>query len=101
MKFYSGSEADCLAELDVLIEDLTAAAHEAIEQAAAEAARAAALAALDREMALLAEAALLAAEAEGLRGEIKGLKKRGVTAAVITGAVCLLGGFVAGAVVIR
>jgi hypothetical protein len=43
-------------EVDTLIEDLTGAAHEAVEQAAAEAARAAALASLNREMTALAEA---------------------------------------------
>jgi hypothetical protein len=42
-------------EIDTLIDDLTAAAEEAIEQAAAEAARAAMLASLDREMAAVRE----------------------------------------------
>jgi hypothetical protein len=56
MRRYSEYEVDCLAELDLLIEDLTGAAHEAIEQAAAEAAKAAALASLEREAAAIAEA---------------------------------------------
>ena len=92
MRRYSELEVDCLAELDLLIEDLTGAAHEAIEQAAAEAARAAALASLDREMAAIREASLLQAEALRLQGENSRLKKSRVTTAVITGVICLLGG---------
>jgi hypothetical protein len=87
---YSESEVDCLAELDSLIEDLTGAAHEAIEKAAAEAARAAALASLDREMAAMAEA-------QRLQGENSRLRQSRVKTAVITGVICLFGGLAIGA----
>jgi WD40 repeat protein len=69
MRLYSDSE------IDVLIEDLTVAAEEAIEQAATEAARVAALASLEREMASLAEA-------QRLQGENSHLKQSRVKAAV-------------------
>jgi hypothetical protein len=77
-------------EVDTLIEDLTGAAHEAIEQAAAEAARAAALASLDREAAAIREA-------QRLQGENSRLKKSRVKTAVITGVVCFFGGLAVGA----
>jgi hypothetical protein len=92
MKLYSEYEVDCLAKLDLLIEDLTVAAHEAIEQAAAEAARATALAALKRETAVLAEA-------RKWEQEYRETKRRGITAAVITGAVCFAGGLVTGLII--
>jgi hypothetical protein len=76
--------------VDTLIEDLTVAAHEAIEQAAAEAARAAALASLEREM-------KAAAEAQRLQGENSRLKRSRVKTALVTGAVCFFGGLAAGA----
>jgi hypothetical protein len=79
-------------EVDALIEDLTGAAHEAIERAAAEAARAAALASLERELAA-------AAEARRLQGENSRLKQSQAKMAVITGAICFLGGFALGAFV--
>jgi hypothetical protein len=71
--------------VDTLIDDLTEAAHEAIEQAAAEAARAAVLASLDREMAAMAEA-------QRLHSENSRLKQSRVKTAVITGIICFLGG---------
>ncbi|MDR2434241.1 MAG: ABC transporter permease [Treponema sp.] len=77
-------------EVDTLIEDLTGAAHEAIEQAAAEAARAAALASLDREMAAMAEA-------QRLHSENSRLRESRVKTAVITGVVCFFGGLAIGA----
>jgi hypothetical protein len=77
-------------EVDTLIEDLTGAAHEAIEQAAAEAARAAALASLDREMAAMAEA-------KRLQGENSRLKQSRVKTAVVTGVICFFGGLAIGA----
>jgi hypothetical protein len=86
---YSEYEVDCLAKLDLLIEDLTGAAHEAVEQAAAEAARAAALASLERE-----SAAIL--EAQRLQGENSRLKKSRVKTAVVTGVVCFFGGLAVG-----
>jgi phage host-nuclease inhibitor protein Gam len=78
--------------MDTLIEDLTTAAHEAIEQAAAEAAKAAALASLKREAAVLAEA-------WKWEREYRETKRRGITAAVITGAVCFTGGLVTGLII--
>jgi hypothetical protein len=83
MRLYSDSE------IDVLIEDLTMAAHEAIERAAGEAARAAALAALERELAAVSEA-------QRLQGENSRLKQSGVRAAVVTGVICFLSGFAIG-----
>jgi hypothetical protein len=77
-------------EVDTLIEDLTAAAEEAIERAAAEGARAAMLASLDREMAA-------AREARRLGEENGALRKSRVKAAVVTGAACLFAGLAAGA----
>jgi hypothetical protein len=76
-------------EVDTLIDDLTAAAEEAIEQAAAEAARAAMLASLDRELATTRETRRLLEENGALR-------KSGVKAAVITGAACFFGGLAIG-----
>jgi hypothetical protein len=84
MRQYSESE------VDTLIEDLTGAAREAIEQAAAEAARAAALASLEREAAAVREA-------QRLQGENSRLKQSRVKTAVVTGAVCLFGGLALGA----
>jgi transcription elongation GreA/GreB family factor len=76
--------------VDTLIEDLTGAAHEAIEQAAAEAARATALASLDREMAAMAEA-------QRLQEENSRLKQDKVKTAVVTGVICFFGGVAIGA----
>jgi anti-sigma factor RsiW len=86
MKQYSESE------VDTLIEDMTAAAHEAIEQAAAEAARTAMLASLDREMAAMQEA-------QHLQGENSRLKQSRVKAAVVTGIVCFFGGLAVGSLI--
>jgi hypothetical protein len=77
-------------EVDTLIEDLTGAAREAIEQAAAEAARAAALASLDRELKAVAEA-------QRLQGENSRLKQGRVKTAVVTGVICFFGGVALGA----
>jgi hypothetical protein len=90
MKRYSESEVDCLAKLDLLIEDLTGAAEEAIEKAAAEAAKAATLASLERE-------AVAIREAQYLQGENSRLKQSRVKTAVVTGVVCFFGGLAFGA----
>jgi uncharacterized protein len=84
----------------LLIEELTGAAHEAIEKAAAEAAKAAALASLDREMSLLQSKALAMAEAQRLQSENSQLKKSRVKTAVATGLICLLGGMAAGGIAV-
>jgi hypothetical protein len=68
---------------------LTGAAHEAIEQAAAEAARAAALASLEREMTAVSEA-------QRLQGENSRLKQSRVKTAIVTGVVCFFGGLAIG-----
>jgi hypothetical protein len=77
-------------EMDTLIEDLTRAAHEAIEQAAAEAARAAALASLEREASAIREA-------QRLQGENSRLKQSRVKTAIVTGVICFFGGLAVGA----
>jgi hypothetical protein len=84
-------------EVDALIEDLTGAAREAIDRAAAEAARAAALASLDREMSLLQAKALAITEAQRLHGENSRLKQSRARAAIVTGAICFFGGLAIGA----
>jgi hypothetical protein len=76
-------------EVDTLIEDLTIAAEEAIERAAAEAAKAAALASLERESAALGEA-------RQWEKEYRDTKKAGVKNIVIAGVVCFLSGLVIG-----
>jgi hypothetical protein len=80
-------------EVDTLIENLTGAAEEAIEQAAAEAARAATLALLDREAAALAEA-------RKWRDQYGKTRRRGIMVAVITGVICFTGGIAVGNVLI-
>jgi hypothetical protein len=76
-------------EVDTLIEDLTGAAHEAIEKAAVEAARAAALASLEREAAAIRKA-------QRLQGENSRLKQSRVKTAIITGVICFFGGLALG-----
>ena len=89
--------------MDTLIEELTEAALEAIEQAAAEAAKALALSMLEREAAAIREATLQQAEAIRWRLEaelqlkaVKEAKRAGIKNAIIAGAACLLGGLVIG-----
>ena len=90
-------------EVDTLIDEISEAAYEAIDQAAAEAARAAALAALEREAAALREAARREAEAQRWRLEaernlqaITEARRAGRKNAVIAGLVCFLGGLAVG-----
>ena len=89
-KFYSDLE------VDRLIEELSEAAHEAIELAAGEAARAAMLESLERETAALREAQQWRIQAETNALAIKEAKKKGIKTAIIVGAVCLLGGVTIG-----
>jgi hypothetical protein len=77
-------------EVSDLIEELSVAAEEAIERAAAEAAKAAALASLDRE-------AVAIREAQRWQMEYRNAKRAGVKTAVITGVICFFGGLAAGA----
>jgi hypothetical protein len=76
-------------EVDTLIEDLTGAAHEAIEQVAAEAAKAAVLASLEREAAAIRKA-------QHLQEENSRLKQSRVKTAIITGVICFFGGLALG-----
>jgi hypothetical protein len=93
----SGTRRYSESEADTLIEELTGAAHEAIEQAAGEAARAAALASLERELSLLQGKALVVREAERLQEENSAIRKGKVKTAIITGVVCFFGGLAIGA----
>jgi len=88
MKFWSDLE------VELLIDEISEAALEAIEQAAGEAARAAVLSMLEREAAALRQAQMLRIEAEQMR-------KTGVRNAVITGLVCFVGGLVIGVLITR
>ncbi len=83
-------------EIDILIDDLTEAALEAIDKAAAEGARAAVLASIEREASLLQAKAEALREAQRWRLEAEQRRKKGIWGAVITGLVCLAGGFVVG-----
>ena len=96
-RFYSDSE------LDLLIDELSVIAKEAIEKAAAESAKAATLAGLEREAAMLRDLANHQADAQFWRLQaemnllaISAAKKAGVKNAVIAGAVCLIGGLIFG-----
>ena len=73
-------------EIDLLINDLTEAALEAIDQAAGEAARAATLSMLDREAVALREAQRWKQEAETI-------KRNSIKNNFIVGAICFIGGF--------
>ena len=83
-------------EVDQLIDEISQAALEAIEQAAGEAAKAAVLASLEREAAAYREAARWQLEAEIRQEIIKATKKTGTKNAVITGLICFLGGLAVG-----
>ena len=79
-----------------MIDEISQAALEAIEQAAGEAAKAAVLASLEREAMALREAQRWRIEAEIRQETIKVTKKAGTKNAVITGLVCFLGGLAVG-----
>jgi hypothetical protein len=83
MRFYNESE------VQGMIEELTETAKEAIETAAAEAARTAVLASLERE-------AKAVKEAEHWRGEYRAVRKAGIKNAVLAGVICFFAGAVAG-----
>ena len=89
--------------MDLLIDEISEAAYEAIEQAASEAARAAMLASLEREAAAYMETALQQADALRWRLEaetyFKALndeKKKGRRKAVLTGVIGILSGIAVG-----
>ena len=90
-------------EVITLIDEISTAAYEAIERAAAESAKAATLAGLEREAAIMREVTLIQADAQFWRLQaemnllaITAAKKTGVKNAVIAGAVCLFGGLIFG-----
>jgi hypothetical protein len=83
-------------EVEFLIDEISAAALEAIEQAAGEAAKAAVLSVIEREVAALREAQRWRIQAEINALAVTEVKKAGIKNAVIAGMVCLLGGLVIG-----
>ena len=89
-RYYSDSE------IDLLIDDLTVAALEAIEQAAGEAARAAFLASLEREAAAMREAARQQAEALRWQNEAEIIRKAGIKNNILVGVICFVGGLFVG-----
>jgi len=89
-RLYSGSE------VETLIDEVSQAAYEAIEQAAGEAAKAALLESIEREAEAYREAARWRTQAEINAMEIKTAKKNGAKNAVIAGLVCLLCGLAVG-----
>jgi hypothetical protein len=95
-RLYSDLEVDCPAELALLIDEISEAALEAIEQAAGEAAKAAVLSVIEREAAALHEAQRWRIQAETNALAITQAKKAGVKNAIIAGVICLLGGLAVG-----
>ena len=89
-RLYSGSE------VELLIDEVSQAALEAIEQAAGEAAKAAGLSVIEREAEALREAQKWRTQAEINAMAVREMKKNGTKNAIITGLVCLLGGLVLG-----
>ena len=85
-------------EVDLLIDDLTVIALEAIEQAAGEAARAAFLQSLEREAEAMREAARQQAENLRLRSEAEILRRAGIKNNILIGVLCFIGGLAIGAV---
>ena len=99
----SGTRLYSDSEVDLLIDEVSQAALEAIEQAAGEAAKAAVLSVIEREALLLQAKAEALREAQKWRTQaeinamaVKEAKKNGTKNAIITGLVCLLGGLVIG-----
>ena len=99
----SGTRYYTDSEIDLLIDDLSVAALEAIEKAAGEAARAAFLASLEREAAALQEASQQQREAERWRVEannnllaIREAKRTGVKNTVLGVVIGILGGLAIG-----
>ena len=84
--------------MDLLIDDLTVIALEAIEQAAGEAARAAFLQSLEREAEAMREAARQQAENLRLRSEAEILRRAGIKNNILIGVLCFIGGLAIGAV---
>ena len=83
-------------EIELLIEEISDAAHEAIEQAASEAARAAILASLDRETAAIREAQHWRIEAELRQQALTDVKKAGRKNTFLAIVIGILGGLAIG-----
>jgi len=83
-------------EVSEMIDEISEAALEAIEQAAGEAAKAAVLSVIEREAAALREAAQWRIQAEINAMAVIEAQKAGRKNAFITGLVCLFGGLVFG-----
>jgi len=92
----SGTRLYTDSEVETLIDEVSTAALEAIEQAAGEAAKTAVIASLEREAAALREAQRWRIEAELKQQVINETKKAGTKNAVIAGFACLLGGLALG-----
>ena len=90
MRYYSDLE------IDWLIDEITQAAYEAIEQAAGEAARAAFLESIEREAAAIRETQRWRLEAENYLLEIQSIRKAGRKNIIFAVSVGILGGFVIG-----
>ena len=88
-------------EVETLINELSEAALEAIEQAAGAAAKAAVLTVVEREAAALREAQRWRLEAEKQKQAVKETKKAGTKNTLIAGLACLLGGLAVGSIVMR
>jgi len=85
----------------MLIDEISEAAMEAIEQAAGEAAKAAVLYVIEREAAALREVEKWRVQAEINAVAVKDAKKAGIKNAVITGVISLLSGFITGIVIME
>jgi len=83
-------------DFGALIDEIAGAAHEAIEEAAAEAVRAALLAGLEREAAALALARRWRLEAEMRQAELDDARRNGRRNAVLATLAGVLGGMAAG-----
>jgi len=88
-------------EVELLINEISEAALEAIEQAAGEAAKAATLASIEREAKILHEVQRWRMEAERQKQAAIDIKKAGFKNAFIAGVICLLGGVVVGVAIGR
>ena len=83
-------------EIESLIDEISAAALEAIEQAAGEAAKAAILSVIEREAEALREAEKWRIQADINALAVKEVKKSGVKNTVIAALIGILGGFAVG-----
>jgi hypothetical protein len=83
-------------EVELLIDEISAAALEAIDQAAGEAAKAAVLSVIEREAEALREAAKWKNQAEIDALAVKQAKKAGVKNTIIAALIGILGGFAVG-----